>query len=103
MRRLPTLILAITLGGLFSLGACSDKKKGTDESTEAKAAACESNADCAQGEVCLANACANAAPGAIYADPQSAVTAEKAKAHMEMINKAAEERVEKALEGAGAD
>lgn len=101
--RIAKLLLVLAFGGLFSLGACSDKKKGADESTESKAVACESNADCAQGEVCLAKACASTAPGAIYADPQSAATAEKAKAHMEMMNKAAEERVDKALEGAGAE
>jgi hypothetical protein len=100
MRRSSILSLSFGLSlAVLSLAAgCSDKKKSAEE--EPKSAACESNADCGQGEVCLAKECAKAAPGAIYTDPQNAVTPDKVKEHMEMINKAAEERMEKALEGA---
>ena len=82
---------------LFALGACGDKKNSVEE---AEAAACESNTDCKQGEVCLAKVCTSAAPGAIYTDPQNAVTPDKVKAHMDMVNKAAEERVDKILDEA---
>jgi hypothetical protein len=89
------------LAALSSLGACSDKKAASEEPVEktANAAACETNSDCAQGEVCLAKACASAAPGAIYDDPANAVTVDKVKAQMDMINKQAEERMDEALEG----
>jgi hypothetical protein len=81
------------------MGACSDKKKAEAPEEEA-APACETNADCAQGEVCLAKECASAAPGAIYTDPSSAVTPDKVKKEMEMINKAAEDRMNKMMEEA---
>lgn len=83
---------------MLAFGACSDDKKNSEATQEA--ATCESNADCQQGEVCLAKVCASAAPGAIYTDPSSAVTPDKVKAQMDMVNKAAEERVDKILEEA---
>ena len=93
---IPYLVL---LSSMLAIGACSDNKKNSvDEAT--KEAACESNADCQQGEVCLAKVCASAAPGAIYTNPSNAVTPDKVKAQMDMVNKAAEERVDKILEEA---
>ncbi len=94
MRSLCLLTLSLCVS-LFA--ACGDKKKGEQE---AQAASCESNSDCAQGEVCLAKECAKASPGAIYTDPENAVTPEKVKDHMDMINKAAEERVDAILKEA---
>ena len=48
----------------------------------------------------MAKVCASAAPGAIYTDPSSAVTPDRVKAQMDMVNKAAEELVDKILEEA---
>lgn len=91
MRRLA--IIALSFGLL--LGACSDKKKAAEE--EPEVATCETNADCEQGEVCLANACASAASGAIYTDPHKAVTPDKVRSHVDMINEKAQQRADEIL------
>jgi hypothetical protein len=93
MRRLS--IIALSFGLLsFSFG-CSDKKKAAEE--EPEIASCETNEDCEQGEVCLAKECASAASGAIYTDPSRAVTPDKVKAHVEMINEQAQKRADDIL------
>ena len=46
----PCLVILSSL--LLALGACGDKKSSVQEATTAEAA-CESNSDCQQGEVCL--------------------------------------------------
>ena len=91
MRRL--VIIAVSVG---LLGACSDKKNPAEEPEIAK---CESNEDCEQGEVCLANECASAASGAIYTDPSKAVTPDKVKRHVDMINEQAQKRADEILSG----
>jgi hypothetical protein len=97
MRRLSLLVLC--LGVLtFGLLGCSDKKKPAAE--EPEVATCETNADCAQGEVCLANECASAAPGAIYTNPSTAVTPAKVKSHVEQVNEKAQKRADDLLEAA---
>lgn len=109
MRKLTMSCLLLLSSALLALGACSDKKNSVQEAIreatsgsaeEATAAACETNGDCQQGEVCLANLCAKTNPGAIYTDPKNAVTSDKVKAQMDAINKAAEERVDKILDEA---
>ncbi len=83
---------------LATLASCSGKKKPAADQAE-QASRCEDNSDCEESEVCLDGACASTAPGAIYSDPQNAVTPDKVKAEVERINKAAEDRADKELEG----
>lgn len=84
--------------GIFALGACGDKKKAAEEETT-EVSTCESNADCAQGEVCLAKECASAASGAIYTDPSNAVTPDKMLKHMDMVNESARKRADDIING----
>ncbi len=102
MRILSSLTLALSITAFASVGACSDKKKAAEEPADEGPVEpeCETNSDCDQGEVCLAQECANAASGAIYTDTENAVTPGKVKKHMEMINKQAQDRVDKMMEEA---
>jgi hypothetical protein len=109
MRHLAISTLVLLIAALTTVGACNSKKKSADQVLDEASGgaatapattlggACASNEDCSQGEVCLAQVCASTAPGAIYTDPHNAVTSDKVKAQMDMINKAAEDRVEKIL------
>ena len=89
------MLLGLGVLSFGLLSACGDKKKAAPE--EPEIASCETNADCEQGEVCLANECANAAPGAIYTDTQRAVTPDKVKAHVNQINEKAQKRADDIL------